>query len=143
MTDQVIEKSKVAMPLVKKDPASLKGKEKIEWMRAHHNEMVRGIFKFYEVPGGLMSFDFLEFKGDPVRHYDLKDGEVYSIPRGVAKHLNRNCWYPKHEYEQDKDGKPVQRIAQKIRRCGFHSLEFTDDAELQDNRTNVVGVQHI
>lgn len=133
----------VSAPVIKKDPAQLKGKEKIEWMRGYHNEMVRGMFKFYEVPGGSMEFDFLEFKGDPVRHYVMKDGEVYTIPRGVAKHLNKNCWYPKYNFEMDKDGKNVQQIGEKVRRCGFHSLEFTDDADLMDNRTNIVSVQHI
>ena len=135
--------AKSAMPHVKVDPATLKGKEKIEWMRNHHNEMVRGMFKFYEVPGGLMSFDFLEFKGDPVRHFDLKDGEVYTLPRGVAKHLNKNCWYPTYNFEVDKDGKQIQRATNKVRRCGFHSLEFTDDVDLTDNRTNIVGIQTI
>lgn len=141
VSKEIVTKNPAPVPAIKKDPATLKGKERIEWLRNYHNEPVRGMFKFYEVPGGIMSFDFLEFKGDQVRHYDLKDGEVYSIPRGVAKHLNKNCWYPTYNFEMDATGKQMQRIGEKVRRCGFHSLEFDD--ELSENTSKIVSVNKI
>lgn len=110
-------------------------KTKLEYLRDKHNKKVRGIFKFYEVPGGEVSFPFLEFKGDVVKHYTLKDGEIHEIPLGVALHLNKNCWYPIHHYEQDAAGISSVRVGQKVRRMGFHSLEFTDDVDLGETGT--------
>lgn len=110
-------------------------KAKLEYLREKHSKKVKGMFKFYEVPGGEVSFSFLEFKGDPVQQYTLRDGEIYEIPLGVALHLNKNCWYPVHHYETDGSGKPSIRIGQKVRRMGFQSLEFTEDIDLRETGT--------
>ena len=131
--DKATEKSSVA----KKDTRT-----KLEYLRDKHNQKVKGIFKFYEVPGGEITFPFLEFKGDSVKHYTLKDGEVYEIPLGVAIHLNKNCWYPIHHYEQDTAGIPSVRIGQKVRRMGFQSLEFTEDIDLGE-MGNVLTAQKV
>lgn len=105
-------------------------------------EIVRGIFTFHEVPGGQMSFSYKYYKGDEVQTYTMVDGETYSIPRGVAKHLNKNCWYPLHHFAVDKDGKPIARIGQKVRRCSFNSLEFMDNDDLGHSTKSVVTVEH-
>lgn len=117
-------------------------KSKLERLRDQHRQKVKGLFKFYEVPGGILEFDFLEFKGDPVQTYKLKDGEVYEIPLGVARHLNKNGWYPVHQYEMDAAGKSVQKIGQRVRRFGFQSLEFIDEVDLNEvgNLTTVENV---
>lgn len=107
-----------------------KPKVNLKYLRDKHREPVRGKFIFHEVPGGSMSFVFREFKEDDVERYDLTDGEIYTLPLGVAKHLNKNCWYPVHTYAQDENGKPVQKIGQKVRRCSFQSLEFVDIEDL-------------
>lgn len=106
------------------DPKSL------SYQRDRDREMVRGIFKFYEVPGGSVSFNYRAYKQDPVERFDMIDGQIYTIPLGVAKHLNKNCWYPIHNHMVDKDGVPVARIGQKVRRMGFQSLEFVDVDDL-------------
>lgn len=93
-------------------------------------EKVKGIFRFHEVPGGQMEFVFKKYKSDPLEKFSLKDGEVYSIPLGVAKHLNTNCWYPSYNYKNDDQGRPVTTLAEKIRRCSFQSLEFVDIEEM-------------
>lgn len=100
----------------------------IDEMRAKDREIVRGIFRFHEVPGGTMSFVFKKYKKDDVAKYTLVDGQVYSLPLGVAKHLNKNCWYPVHEYKMDDQGKFMNqyRIGKKVRRCSFQSLDFVD-----------------
>lgn len=116
-----------------KKPVSAPGKDgkpKWEYIRDQHRQKVKGMFKFYEVPGGELTFVFLEFKGDPVQHYSLKDGEIYEIPLGVARHLNKNGWYPVHAHEMDSAGKSTVRIGQKVRRFGFQSLEFIDEVDL-------------
>jgi hypothetical protein len=107
-----------------------KEKVNLKYQRDKDKEKVRGIFRFYEVPGGSMSFVYKAYKGDDVERYDMVDGQVYEVPLGVAKHLNKNMWYPVHAYSTDENGKPHMRIGQKVHRCGFQSLEFIDDADL-------------
>lgn len=130
-------------PVEKKKIVSNKkeGKSKLEYLRDQHRQKVKGLFKFYEVPGGILEFDFLEFKGDPVQHYTLKDGEIYEIPLGVARHLNKNGWYPVHAYEVDPNGKSVQKVGQKVRRFGFQSLEFIDEVDMGEVGSSVITVE--
>lgn len=113
----------------KREPLS---KKQMEIERTKDHENVRGIFRFHEVPGGTMSFVFKKYKGDEVLNYSLKDGEVYTIPLMVARHLNKNCWYPIHDYEVDEFGKfnNGYRIQKKVRRCSFQSLEFIDTDDI-------------
>jgi hypothetical protein len=105
-------------------------KAAIKTMRDKDAEMVKGRFIFHEVPGGHMSFVYRFYKEDPVERYDMWDGEVYTVPRGVAKHLNKNCWYPEYEHTRSEDMQNVQKIGLKKRRCSFQSLEFTDNEDL-------------
>ena len=90
------------------------------------NEMVRGIFRYHECPGGVLGFPYLKYKYDDMQTYNLKDGEVYELPLMVAKHLNTNGWYPSYNYKNDVNGQPVVSLAEKIRRFSFQSLEFVD-----------------
>lgn len=105
-------------------------KPNLKYMREKDRELVKGIFRFHEVPGGTMSFSFKAYKEDPVENYTLVDGEVYTLPLGVAKHLNKNCWYPIHAYAQDGEGKSTVKVGQKVRRASFQSLEFIDIDDL-------------
>lgn len=101
-------------------------KERIRVAREKDAEKVRGIFRFHEVPGGSMDFMYKAYRGEPLAKYSMKDGEVYTIPLGVAKHLNTNCWYPSYNYKSDELGRPQVTVAEKVRRCSFQSLEFID-----------------
>lgn len=105
-------------------------KPSLRHQRDKDRELVRGKFIFHEVPGGLMSFVFKAYREDPVERFDLVDGEIYTIPLGVAKHLNKNCWYPVHAFASDENGKPAMKIGTKVRRCSFQSLEFVDIDDL-------------
>jgi len=100
--------------------------EHILAQRNKEREMVRGIFRFHEVPGGHMEFVFKKYKQDPLEKFSMRDGEAYTIPLGVARHLNTNCSYPTYNYRQDEAGRPIVSIAEKVRRCSFQSLEFVD-----------------
>ena len=115
----------------------------LRYQRDKDREMVKGIFKFYEVEGGGMSFVFKAYKDDPVERYDFVDGQIYTIPLGVAKHLNKNGWYPVHAYQTDENGKPMMKIGQKVRRFGFNSLEFVDIDDLTPVGGPLVTVEHI
>lgn len=131
-----------------------KPKPNIKYMRDKMRQKVTGIFRFFEVPGGGISFNFREFKGDEVQRYDLIDGETYTIPLGVARHLNKNGWYPEYGYFQAegsfqgaKNAVPadskVMRIAKKIRRFSFQSLEFVDIDDLPTAESQIVEVQTV
>ena len=89
-----------------------------------------------------MSFCFKAYKEDPVERFDFLDGETYTIPLGVAKHLNKNGWYPVHQYAVDEVGKSLMKIGQKVRRFGFQSLEFIDIEDLTLNDKQIVTVEH-
>lgn len=117
--------------------------QNLKYQHDKDREMVKGIFRFYEVPGGSMSFVVKMYKQDEVERYDLVDGQVYTIPLGVAKHLNKNGWYPEHEYKLDENGKAVQRIGKKVRRFGFQSLEFVDIDELNYGDKQIITVENI
>lgn len=94
--------------------------------RDKEREMVRGKFIFHEVPGGQMEFVFKKYKQDPLEKFSFIDGEIYTIPLGVARHLNNNCSYPSYTFRQDEQGRPKTTVAERIRRCSFQSLEFVD-----------------
>lgn len=108
--------------------------------RDKDREKVKGVFKFYEVPGGSLSFIFRKYKEDPIEKFTMVDGQVYTIPLGVAKHLNKNGWYPRHAYQLDDAGKPIMTIGEKVHRFGFQSLEFQDIEDLEPD-SKVVTVE--
>jgi len=110
-----------------------KKKLNLDYMRDKDRQMVKGMFKFHEVPGGQLDFSICIYKGDQVETYKLRDGEIVSIPLGVAKHLNKNLWYPEYSYVQGEDMKNVAQVTKKIRRASFSSLEFMDIEDLTDN----------
>ena len=121
----------------KKQPQSLK------YQRDKDREMVKGIFRFYEVPGGSMSFNFRKYKEDPIERYDFVDGQVYTIPLGVAKHLTKNGCYPVHRYMKDDSGNVSMRVGQKVNRFGFESLEFMDIDDLPNQSDEIVIVDEV
>ena len=98
----------------------------LKFQRDKEREPVRGKFIFHEVPGGSMDFMCRKFKGDPLEKFSMVDGQIYTVPLGIAKHLNTNCWYPSYNYKNDENGRPVMSVGEKIRRCSFQSLEFVD-----------------
>lgn len=101
------------------------------------NETVRGVFRYYEVPGASFKFLFKKHAGQ-VEKYEFQDGEVYDIPRAVAEHLNNECWYPVHEYMHDENGKPSMRVGKRVNRVGFHSLDFMGEGGQDSHESPLV-----
>lgn len=120
------------------DSGEKKPKVNLKYQRDKDREPVKGIFRFYEVPGGSVSFNYRAYKEDEVERYDLVDGQVYTLPLGVAKHLNKNGKYPIHKHITDETGKPIMKIGQYIRRFGFQSLEFVDIDDLTEEGGQIV-----
>lgn len=114
-----------------------KRKANLKYQRDKDREKVKGIFKFYEVPGGSMSFVYKKYKEDDVESFTMVDGQIYEIPLGVAKHLNKNGWYPKHKHSVDMNGNPIIDVGSKVRRFGFQSLEFITEEDLTEEGKSV------
>lgn len=120
-------------------------RKKIENMRARDAEMVSGIFKNYESPGGTLSFRIKLYPDDPFDAYELRDGERYSIPRGVARHINNGCYFKKYQHAVRPDGRRDDMIqafhdgrldaknmqfARKEHRFAFNPLDYMTDDDL-------------
>lgn len=116
--------------MIKQQAKETPPKQNYKYQRDKDREMVKGIFRFHEVPGGVMAFSFRKWKEDDVETFTFKDGEIYSIPLGVAKHLNKNVSYPIHGFITDENGRPIQKATTVVRRCSFQSLEFVDVEDL-------------
>ena len=117
--------------------------ENLRLKREQDRKSVRGKFIFHEVPGGKMDFVFRAYKGDPIAKYSMTDGEILTVPLGVAKHLNSNCWYPAYDYKDDEAGRPTCKVTSKIRRCSFQSLEFIDVEGVAPIGTPATGIEHV
>ena len=103
--------------------------EEMRKERERDHKTVKGIFRCYEPRGGSFTFSFKKHKGDPILKYTMVDGETYEVPLMVAKHLNQNCWYPKHSHVMDINGNPTVDVGKKVKRCSFESLEFHSEEE--------------
>lgn len=94
--------------------------------RVRDAELVKGIFHLHEAPGGSLSFCYRKYKGEPIRRYDLNDGQICELPLGVAKYLNKSGLYPVHCYKRNEQGMLSQQIGKNVRRYSFTSLQFID-----------------
>ncbi len=121
--------------------------KQIQKMRDRDAELVTGIFKNLENPAtnggrGAVLFSYKYYPNDENVIYEMCDGERYRIPRGVARHLNNNCYYKEYQHLQGEFGQQGIRGAQnpdgrlqtnslqqakKVHRYAFHSLEYMDD----------------
>ncbi len=97
------------------------------------HQMIKGRFTFKEVPGGTLCFSFLKYKGDNVLRYELKDGETYTLPYMVAKHLATNVYNEVYQNQVDPDGRPIQVATSKIHRTGFERIDFDDESFIPSN----------
>lgn len=122
-------------------------KKMIIKMRDRDAEQVTGIFKNMENPAsaggrGAVLFSYKMYPGDENVIYELLDGERYRLPRGVARHLNNNCFYREYQHLPNEQGQQGLRggvnpdgrlqtnsmqLSRKIHRYAFHSLEYMDD----------------
>lgn len=130
-----------------------KGKVNLELQRKKDRQPVEGIFRFHEVPGGTLNFVYRCYKGDPIEKFSLVDGQRYSLPLGVAKHLNTNCAYDEYGFIDGQSGPKgirtavppmgwadtsTMKVSRKVRRCSFQSLEFMDLGESEAKKVVLV-----
>lgn len=108
-------------------------KDEIRLMKEKDHKMVKGIFRCFEPRGGSLTFSFKKYPGDEILKYTLVDGEAYTIPLMVAKHLNQNCAYPRHTHVLDANGHPSVEVGKMVKRCSFESLEFGEEEIKEGN----------
>lgn len=133
--------------------------KQIKKMRDRDAELVTGIFKNLENPAtaggrGSVVFSYKYYPNEDNTIYELYDGEKYTLPRGVARHLNNNCYYKEYQHLQGEFGQQGVRsgvnpdgrqnanalqMARKVHRYAFHSLEYMDD-DVDMYPTNLVEV---
>ena len=119
------------------------GKVNVEQLRARDSKKVRGRFNYLEMPGGILNFCYRAYEGDPLMSYALKDGEIYELPIGVARHLNTNVGRYEHKYLLDANGNPSTSSKVRIRRCIFENLEFMDIEDIGATHIEEVAVESI
>lgn len=103
--------------------------EYIKHLKEKDCEMVTGVFRCNEPPGGSVEFTTMAYPGESPTKRLFKDGEQYTVPRYLARRLENEfqgvgCWYPTNAYILDDSGKPLVHVGKKNRRFGFGSLEF-------------------
>lgn len=143
--DSTVHASTKQMSKKKNEDRRSKQKRKIDYDLDKEAQVVRGVLRYHAIPGGMLEFCYKRpYEGAPIEKYSMRDGEVYEIPLYIAKHLNKNCWYPVHKYALDDRGNPQQVIGKKVQTVSFESLEFVDDIDMTPTgNTNLVTVRSI
>ena len=66
-----------------------------------------------------------------MKWWTFEDGLVYTIPRGVASHLQKEGKYQVHEHCLDEKGKPSMKIGHTIDRFTFEAIGFLDEEDME------------
>lgn len=112
---------------------TIQSKPTLAQQRERDEELVTGRFSFTECPGGTLNFSYKKYKHEKIKRFSLKDGEVYQLPRGVAKHLATAGRYTVHKNALDEFGRPSIKLGTIKKRYNFESLEFFDESDLPSN----------
>jgi len=75
---------------IKKDKVELK--KELDRRYARDCELVVIQFKNLETPGGVLRFSYKRWARDQWEKYELFDGQVYQIKRGVRDHISKGCY---------------------------------------------------
>lgn len=82
--------------------------DSIEAMTPETDRKVTGQFVNIECPGQPAKICCKLYKGMPYFSQVLEDGQTYTIPLSVARHINERCNHHKHSYLQDARGAPIK-----------------------------------
>lgn len=114
-------KAHIIGSLINKTPVNT---EAIEAMTPETDRMVSGVFRNVETPGQPAKICCRLYKGMRPFNQVLEDGQNYTIPLSVARHINSNCCYPIHGYLLDDKGNQVKGIGRYVHRYQFVSQDF-------------------
>ena len=124
-------------------------------------ELVTGIFRYLEHPGGTLRFRYHKYPQDNNKMWELTDGQRYKLPRMIVRHLNNGVYYLSYKHLDNKlgeagvhnamireksrfdDGSGAQNnmtITSKVHRCEFRSLDFMDEDDLSLQPSKLVTI---
>lgn len=83
-------------------------KDSIEAMTKETDKNVVGTFVNIETPGQPAKICCRYYKGQEFFNQVFEDGEKYTIPLSVARHINERCFYEPHSYILDDEGNPIK-----------------------------------
>lgn len=101
-------------------------------------EIVRAKFRFHDRPGSEMRFMYKKHSGK-IESHRFQDGGVYDVPRGVAEHINKNCWQPTHEYIWKEDNSAQQQVTGRVQRAEFQPVGFESSMQSAGGNIYTVG----
>ena len=102
----------------------------VNYCKERDCEMVTGIFRCFEPPGGMLEMNYKAYPGEDAEKKIFIDGQEYTVPRYVAKRFESDfqgsgTYYTTHSYIMDSTGKPLLNTnGKKTRRFGFSSMDF-------------------
>lgn len=73
------------------------------------------IFNNLELPGGDLKFSFMDHN-TPLKKYDFKDGQTYTVPISVMNHINQNTSYPVHSHKLDENQNYMVAVGKRVKR---------------------------
>lgn len=92
--------------------------DSIEGMTAETDKLVTGSFLHVEYPGQSKRIACKYYKGQEYFNKELMDGETYTIPLSVARHINERCMRDTHGSMLDAMGMPMKTV-KKTSLCKF------------------------
>lgn len=111
---------KIPLTKLQKDAA----KEKLDKLYKEESQIVEGVFKNLECPGGGLEFSVKKFPQDNSFKFSLEDGKKYKIPLWVARHINNDCNERAHKFITSADGQKVVDLQRSRQRYQFLSTDF-------------------
>jgi hypothetical protein len=85
----------------------------IAYLKAKDLENVRGIFHFWECKGGILKFDLMKYKNTKP-DWEMIDGQMYTVPLYVAKHLNTTGFIEEEKTIQDPVTLQYRKLKQNV-----------------------------
>ena len=92
--------------------------DSIEAMCKEDDRMVTGTFIHVEYPGQSKYIACKYYKGQEYFKQDMMDGESYTIPLSVARHINERCYRETHAGLLDSNGNPL-KTSKRMTLCKF------------------------
>lgn len=82
--------------------------DSIEAMTPETDHLVYGSFLNVEAPGQNAKITCKYYKGQQLFCQLMDDGQYYTIPKSVARHINERCISETHRYLMDEKGQPLK-----------------------------------
>lgn len=85
--------------------------------------MVTGVFKCLEPLGGSLVMSARPWPGHEFK-YTFQHGKEYIVPRCIAIHLEKGCFWDEHSYLLDAQGKPIVGTGKRNHRFSFNTSDL-------------------